>query len=149
MRKARYDMKQVICKNASLIGSSTCIARPGYWIHFKDGGPDFGRVLGRVAKTDGYDCKGWLAVVVFHGHHGFCGFRWVDPDDVRECYPYTPHKILAWLTGPDWVKSKADIARIIAMSEHGTLSEDYIDNRDKPDQAYNARPEYVQQFLLD
>lgn len=150
MRKARYDMKRVICKYASLIGSSTRIAKPGHWVALDTSYRMVGRVLGRVAECDrdGADCKGYLAVVVFHGGHGFCGIRWVHPDDVRECYEHAPQRILAWLTGDEWVKNKGDIARIIAMSGYGTLSEDYIETRDDPEKAYNSRPEYVQQFLL-
>lgn len=152
MRKARYDMRQVICKNASLLGSATRIVRPGYWVTFDQGAgaPTMGRVLGRIAETDrdGENCAGWLAVIAFFAGHGFCGVRWVNPDDVREAYANPPRAILEWLTGPQWVKSAADIARIVAMSQHGTLSEAYIGNRDNPDQAYNARPEYVAQFIL-
>ena len=32
MRKARYDMQKVVCKNSSCIGYSSNIAKPGYWI---------------------------------------------------------------------------------------------------------------------
>ena len=148
MRKARYDLKQVICPKASCLGHSSNVAKPGYWIAF---GPaqTIGRVLGRIAETDGpNNCKGHLAVIRLSCEATHAHIAWVDPQEVTACYSAPPAKLLAWLTGSEWVKDKGDIARIIAMSQHGTLSESYIDNRDKPEQAYNARPEYVQQFIL-
>lgn len=152
MRKARYDMRRVVCRNASLLGSATRIAKPGHWVIFDQGAgaPTMGRVLGRIAECDqdGADCRGYLAVIAFYGGHGFCGVRWVNPDDVRECYARPPRAILEWLTGPEWVKSAADIGRILAMSQHGTLSEDYIGTRNDPEKAYNARAEYIGQFIL-
>jgi hypothetical protein len=152
MRKARYDMKQVICPNASLIAYGTRVVRPGYWIEFKVGSNrELGRVLGRVAETDrdGIDCTGHLAVIrlICEGTAG--GICWVPPADVIYALEKPPAKFLAWITGDEWVKSQDDIARIVAMNEHGTLSESYIENRDNPDQAYNARPEYIKQFILD
>lgn len=152
MRKARYDMKQVVCPNASTLGYGKNIVRPGYWVRFAHGaGDEIGRVLGRIAETDrdGNACKGFLAVIrlICEGTAG--GIAWVDPRDVTYALEKPPAKFLAWITGDEWVKSKDDIARIIAMHEHGTLSESYIENRDNPDQAYNARPEYIKQFILD
>lgn len=151
MRKARYDMRQVICPNSSCIGYSSNIAKPGYWVTVREGlsAPYLARVLGRVAETDrdGLDCKGHLAVVRLFDTH--CTVRWVHPYSVQDCFEKPPAKLLAWLTGDEWVKRKDDIARIVAMSEHGTLSESYIANRDNPEQAYNARPEYVKQFILE
>lgn len=152
MRKAKYDMRQVICSNASCIGYSSNVARPGYWIRVKHepACPTVGRVLGRIAETDrgGMDCAGWLAVVTLHGSLRFAGIRWINPADVIECYEKPPADLLTWITGAEWVKNKDDIARIVAMSEHGTLSDEFIGNRDNPDQAYNARPAYVSQFIL-
>lgn len=152
MRKARYDLRRVVCPNATLLGSATRIAKPGYWVYFNQGAgaPTMGRVLGRIVETDrdGKDCAGYLAVIAWHGMHGFCGVRWVDPAEVTECHANPPRAILEWLTGAEWVKNKNDIARIVAMSQHGTLSDSYIGNRDNPEQAYNARPEYVRQFIL-
>lgn len=143
MRKARYDLKQVICPNASTIGYSTYVAKPGYWITTAF---STARVLGRIAEP--YECKGWLAVVSLLQGHRSAGIRWIDPKEVTAVYATPPAQLFQWLTGPDWVKSPKDIARIIAMHEHGTLQEQFIANRDLPDQAYNARPEYAQQFIL-
>lgn len=152
MRKAKYDMRQVVCPNSSGLGYSSNIAKPGYWVSFN--GPSdqqcFGRVIGRIAETDrdGKDCRGYLAVVRLFMELTHAGIAWVNPSDVTACYENPPAELLAWITGAEWVKSKSDIARIIAMSEHGTLSDSFIGNRDNPEQAYNARPEYAAQFIL-
>lgn len=159
MRKARYSMKQVICRNSSLLGFSSNLAKPGYWVAWRDspvvGQPlpelRIGRVLGRIEEAEGYNlpkCAGFLAVVALTMECTHAGVRWVNPADVTQCYEKPPAELLAWLTGDAWVKNKNDIARIVAMSEHGTLSDRYIANRDNPDQAYNARPEYIKQFIL-
>lgn len=152
MRKARYDMRQVICPNATTLGHCTVIAKPGRWIAWDDGAQRIGRVLGRIAETDyrdGTTCAGWLAVIGLFCEATAAGIRWVNPAHVQAIYKEPPAQLLAWLTGAEWVKNKNDIARIIAMSQHGTLSESYIANRDNPEQAYNARPEYVAQFILN
>lgn len=154
MRKARYDMKQVICPNASLIGYGQYIVRPGYWIAYRgntENKIEIGRVLGRIAETDrgGDDCKGYLAVIRLIMEATAGGIAWVNPVDVVYALEKPPRNFLAWITGDDWVKNKGDIARIIAMCQHGTLSESYIENRFDPEAAYNARPEYVKQFILD
>ena len=154
MRKARYDMRQVVCRNSSLIGYSTNIAKPGYWIASRsdvEGETRLGRVLGRIAETDrlgGTDCVGWLAVVGLgiEATHAFV--RWINPADVIACYEKSPAALLSWLTGDEWVRSKRDIARLVAMSEYGTMSEKFIASRNDPDKAYNARQEYVDQFIL-
>lgn len=143
MRKARYDLQQVLCRHSSTLGHSTCIAKPGYWITTAF---STARVLGRIAEP--YECKGWLAVVSLHTGHRSAGIRWLDPKEVTACYAQPPQQLLAWITGPDWVKNKSGIARIIAMSEHGTLQEQFIATRDDPEKAYNCRPEYAQQFIL-
>lgn len=150
MRKARYDLRKVVCPNSSYLGYSSNVAKPGYWITWVGDHPGFnvGRVLGRIAETDGPDCKGWLAVITLFSSHNAAGIRWIKPTWVNTVYEKPPAKLLAWITGETWVKNKHDIARIIAMSEHGTLQEQFIENRDNPDQAYNARPEYIQQFIL-
>ena len=146
MRKARYDLKQVICKNSSHIGHSSNVARPGSWITIDTGRT--ARVLGRIAETDGpNDCVGWLAVITLYARSA--GIAWIDPHDVRECYGTPPVNLMDWLTSPDWVKSKQDIHHIIAMDQHGTTQEQFIATRHDPDKAYNARPEYVAQFILN
>ena len=145
MRKARYDLKQVICPNASTLGYSIRVARPGYWVETREG--RYCRVLGRIAESDGSnECAGYLSVIALYTCSA--ALRWLHPCDVNACYEHPPAQLFQWLTGPDWVKSPKDIARIIAMHEHGTLQEQFIVNRDLPDQAYNARPEYVAQFIL-
>lgn len=152
MRKAKYDMRRVICKNSSCIGNSSNIAKPGFWIVYcDDSGKQYaGRVLGRIAETDrdGKDCAGHLAVMRLHTGMRSAGIAWVHPDSVRDVYEHPPAALLEWITGPEWVKSAADIARIIAMDQHGTTCESFIDSRHAPDKAYNSRPEYVQQWIL-
>lgn len=147
MRRARYDLKQVICKNSSCIRHSSNIARPGYWITY--GAHNTGRVLGRIAETDRpNDCVGYLAVMRLSPGMQSAGIDWVNPSTVTNVYSTPPAQLLAWITAPDWVESKHDIARIIAMDQHGATQEQFIATRDDPDKAYNARPEYVAQFIL-
>lgn len=151
MRKAKYDLRKVVCPNSSCLGYSSNIAKPGYWIAWDDGnGPQLGRVLGRIADTDvgGKVCEGYIAVVRLMMECTHAGVSWVDPKSVTRCYVKPPRHLLAWITGDVWVNSAKDIARIVAMSEHGTLSESFITTRDDPEKAYNARPEYVAQFIL-
>ncbi len=151
MQKARYDLRKVTCKNSSLIGFSSNVAKPGYWVVCKTdpaGTPVMGRVMGRVAESQNGEGVGHLAVMVLGmgGTHAFV--RWIDPALVSECYETAPADLLAWLTGDNWVKDKNDIARLVAMSQYGTTSDRYIASRDDADKAYNARPEYVRQFIL-
>lgn len=143
MRKAQYDRKQVICKNSSFIGYSTRIAKPGYWIVFRlsETKTCMARVLGRIASCDsqGFDCTGWLAVMRLGDSGRHTWVNWVNPDDVLECYETAPYNLLSWLTGENWVKTKDDIERIVAMSEHGTTCTSYIDSRDDPEKPYNRK----------
>ena len=149
MRKARYNMQQVICRNASHIGYSTTRAKPGYWVAYKNFGvPHIGRVLGRIAETDrqGLDCKGYLAVMVLGMDCTHAGVQWVDPSYVTHCYERPPAALLTWITNPiNWVKSKHDIARLIAMARHGTTSDQFIATRNDPDKPYN-NPAHAEAF---
>lgn len=159
MRKAKYDRKQVICKKSSCIGHSTNVARPGSWIRYNvdetgsmRAHSRIGRVLGRIDRADGpdgFEYRGWLAVIYLSLSGRTGAIAWVDPDTVRECYENPPANLFAWITGEQWVKTKGDIARIIAMAQHGTTGEEYIATRDDPDKPYNARPEYARQFVLE
>lgn len=153
MRKARYDLRQVICKNARCFGYSSNVAKPGYWVSFtgSSGEKCSGRVLGRIAETDrdGKNCSGYLAVIRLTLECTHAGIAWVNPTDVTHCYRNPPADLFAWITGPEWVKNKRDIARIVAMNEHGTLSDSFIATRNDLEKAYNARPEYVSQWVLE
>lgn len=153
MRRAKYSMKRIICPNASSIGYSTTICKPGYWVVWVEDGREYsGRVLGRIEETENKnglkDCAGMITVIRFYSGGRSCGVAWVDRHSVRECYPNPAANLAKWITGDDWVKSKKDILRIIAMQQHGTLSEEYIGDRDNPEKPYNCRPEYVNQFEL-
>lgn len=152
MRKFRMSGRKVICPNASTLGYSTNTARPGSWIMYTtDGAPIVARVLGRIEATDRQgmlECTGWLAVVRLHGGMTGASVAWVDPADVLECRDNPPAEMLAWITGSDWPKDAAGRARVVAMSEHGTLSEQFITTRDDPAKPYNSRPEYVAQWAL-
>jgi hypothetical protein len=152
VRKAKYDRRKVICRKASCIGYSSNVAKPGYWVSFVGGSGELciGRVIGRIAETDfeGTDCRGYLAVMTLSCECTHSFVRWVNPDDVRHCYETPPAALLTWITGADWVKSAADVARLIAMSQHGATSDQFIATRNDPEKAYNARPEYVNQWVL-
>lgn len=151
MRRAKYDMRQVICKNSSIIGYSSNIAKPGHWVMWRDiGFRSVGRVIGRIAETDrgGENCAGYIAVMRLTTELTHAMVAWVNPLFVTHCYAQPPQDLLTWITGSEWVRSKADIARLVAMAQHGTTADQYIANRDNPEQPYNCRPEYVQQFIL-
>jgi len=151
MRKAKYSGKKVICKNSSLIGYSANVAKPGYWVTWSEGEErNTGRVIGRIDRTDndGEDCAGFLAVMRLSESLTHAGVRWVDPADIVSCYATAPADLLAWITGKDWPKDAAGILRLIAMSQHGTCSNEYIASRDDDDKPYNARPEFNAQYSL-
>ena len=152
MRKATYSLKKVICPNAHCIGSSSNVAKPGYWVSYSEGPgkPQYlGRVLGRIDETDSPDyCVGYIAVIRLILDGKAAGIAWMNPRDVSACYERPPTALFSWLTGADWVKNKNDIARIVAMSEHGTLSDQFIESRHDPEKRYNASPAYIAQFIL-
>lgn len=152
MRRASYDLRKVICPHAHCIGYSSNVAKPGYWLTWQNGERvEVGRMVGRIARTEGVnpaDCAGWILSVRLICENTAAHCYWVNPSDVIACYENPPAALLAWITGPEWVKNKSDIARIVAMSEFGTMSEPYIASRHDPEKAYNARPEYVAQFIL-
>lgn len=151
MIKCKIDRRQVICKNASTLGSFTSKVKPGYWITWFDSYKvRCGRVIGRITETDylevGERYKVRLAVMEFWVDTAHCSVVWVDPDTVQTALPTAPAQLLAWLTSEEFLKT--DPHKLIAMAYYGTLSERYIASRDDPDKAYNARPEYVDQFKL-
>lgn len=150
MRKAAYSCKRVICPNASLIGDSTRIAKPGHWIVWRDGEAwRVGRVMGRIEKNDGPNYyAGHIVAMCLSTDLESAGIRWVNPADVTHCSESAPAQMLAWISGPEWVKNKKDIARLIAMAQHGTTSERYIGTRNDADKPYNSRPEYAAQWVM-
>ena len=151
MRKFKMSGRRVICRNASLIGHSTNVARPGSWIVFNDDGLRVARVLGRIERTDngGEDCRGWIAAVCLFVDASFANIAWVNPADVVRCLDAPPRAMLDWITGADWPKDAAGRARVVAMGAHGTLSEQFITTRDDPAKPYNSRPEYAAQWTLE
>ena len=142
MRKARYDLQKVICKNSSFLGYSSNVAKPGYWITTAH---NVYRVLGRVTEPNP---KPMIAAVRLSKDLTFAHVVWVNPDDVTQCEEKPPAWLMAWITAPQWVRTAKDIHRIVAMSAHGTLSEQFIETRDDPEKAYNRQPGYVDQFIL-
>ena len=148
MRKARYNLRQTVCPKSSCIGYSSNVAKPGYWIAY-DGG--IARVLGQIEECPydgGVSVKGWIVAIRLIMECTHAGVTWIDPQTVTHCYSKPPADLLTWFTGDEWVKNKGDIARIIAMGEHGTLSDSFISTRNDPDKPYNSRPAYVAQFIL-
>jgi hypothetical protein len=151
MRKARYDLQQVICRNSSLLGYATRVVRPGYWVAWTMSNDlRVGRVMGRVAETDldGANCAGWLVVMLLDSTHSHAYTVWVDPLWVTYAVEKPPKELLTWITGDEWVKNKEGLHRLLAMSQHGTTSEQYIASRNDPDKPYNSRPAYVSQWIL-
>lgn len=152
MRRAKYSAKKVYLPNASRLGFDTSIARPGSWITYLLGTQHVtARVLGRIDETprDGLeDCSGWLAVLRLNDGADEAFVAWVDPKTVIRCHNRPPRALLAWITGDEWAKRGSDVAFYIAMSQHGTTCDRYIESRHDPERAYCRRPEYVDQFNL-
>jgi hypothetical protein len=116
------DNRRTVCCNSLLLGSSTNVAKRGSWIVFStfEGSANAcGRVLGRV-HADG---KTWIEVVALLGSDLQCpAIRWVEPEQVRECYSSPPRRIFNFITG-DWRDSEAIRARVA----RGFLSDSYLD----------------------
>lgn len=125
------DGKQVICRNATLIGFATCKARVGSYFVYHDGTEQrMARMLGRIAfapalpDIDGKYGTGAkhiknhiLAMVWFPMGH--CAERWIDPADVIECYANPPADIAAFFFAP---KIPYDAQTMRRLMEYGTCS---------------------------
>ena len=166
MRRAKYSAKKIYLPNASRIGFGVIWAKPGHWLTWKDttdtgeGQRHCGRVLGRVECASyvigvgTQDCAGWIAVVQLADDMTHAYVRWVDPDWVEVCHEEPPARLMDWITGKEWPKRAADIPRILAMANYGTLSESYISKRNDPDKPYNGRngtisaDEFNSQYVL-
>ena len=124
------DGKQVICRNATLLGFATCKARVGSYFVYHDGTEQrMGRMLGRVAYAPALqgDTKPIvnhiLAMVWFPMGH--CCERWINPADVIECYTNPPASIAAFFFAP---KIPYDAQTMRRLMEHGTCSDHYIEH---------------------
>lgn len=153
MRRAKYSAKHVRLPHASTLGFDVTVAKPGYWIMWtEEGQTHVGRVLGRIDEAERGeglpDCKGHLAVIALACDLHHAHVRWVDPADVERCQPTPPAALLAWITGEDWPATAREIPRIIAMADYGTCSQTSINFRNDPSRHYNARPEYIAQYVL-
>lgn len=155
MRRAKYSAKKVYLPNATSIGYCVKWAKPGYWIMWnaQPGVLSVGRVLGRIEwaqfnEGNREDVRGYLAVMALADDCTHAYVRWVAPKEVACCQEKPPRALLDWITGDKWAKRGADVGWYIALAEHGTTSDSYIATRDDPAKAYNARPEYVAQFII-
>lgn len=111
------DKKQVICRNSSLLGYSTCKVRFGMIVRYKNGEFDnmIGRVAGRIAYAPALGetpvIRNWILVMALGPNLTYAMERWVNPDDVIEAYdPSRPDTdILEFITeffSPSWHQHK-------------------------------------------
>lgn len=117
------DRRQVICKNASVIGYSTRKVRVGDFVMWDENGQrQVGRMLARMT-WNGIEgkCK-YIVVARLANDCTFVGGeRWVKPDDVMEAYPqgYYVGKVKAAMRlflGDEMRKrAKRDITDVRAM----------------------------------
>ena len=153
MRRAKYSAKKVRLPNVPVFGFNVQEAKPGHWVMWDEGSRRVGRVLGRIEHAqfnDGNleDVRGWLAVMQLSDNMTHAYIRWIDPARVVECYEKPPAALLAWITGDEWAKRGADVARYVAMSEHGTTCNEYIATRDDPKKPYNRNADFAKQYEL-
>lgn len=147
---AIIDRKQVICRNASLIGYSHCTVRFGDIVIYKNGDFDrmIGRVAGRIKYAPGFDdtptIRNWLLVIALGSDLTFGMERWINPDDVIQAYdPNNPERyksvveFISSFFSPDWKKHSVQDLR--AYCEYGSntpedykKTEHYIRNHAKP-----------------
>lgn len=146
MRRAIYSAKKVFLPNTYRGGSGVSHARPGYWLTWLDANRmRNGRVLGRIDKSDGDDCEGFIAVMALSDNATHAYIRWVNPVDVRECHEAPPRALLAWLTGGEWATEGSEVSYYIALAEEGITSERFIASRNDPD---SARAECRRQYEI-
>lgn len=138
----RIDSRQVICRNASLIGYSTRTARVGSFLIYADGAkrggsdrPQMARMLGRV-HADG---RTYILAMVLSSTCGSAFERWIAPDDVLECYDKAPAKLAAFFFGelPRELVREPQLMR--RLMDHGTIGEEYIDHLQERVQMFQGR----------
>ena len=107
------DNRVTLCPNSSHLGFSTNKAKRGSWITFEiDNLHGAGRVVGRV------HCEGKTYIEIIAtgiGMH-WAGVRWIEPCDVRSCYPAPNDAIMHFFLG-DWT----DAESILATAARGML----------------------------
>jgi hypothetical protein len=125
------DGRQVICRNASLLGYSTCRARVGcFFVYYDEAGTNhLARMLGRVAFAPAIGrgekpIKNFILAMVLTSWAQSAMERWVDPATVLAVYEKPPTNLAAFFFQP---KLPYDAQTMRRLMEHGTVSDEYIE----------------------
>ena len=102
------DNRKTICPNSTGLGFSSNVAKRGNWITWEvDNHKHCGRVVGRV------HCEGktYIEVIATGVEFSAAHVRWINPADVRSCYPMPNLDVIAFMTGawsdPDAILTRA------------------------------------------
>jgi hypothetical protein len=121
-RTVTVSQEKVICPNASTLGYSTNVARPGDFITTDAG--DNCRVLGKIIENDSRSTfNGYLLALVFGSNDSFLMERWIDPASVVSVLP--PSEVIHLLR---WFAQDTLPAPDLCCyaASYGTLSGYYI-----------------------
>lgn len=138
---AVIDARQVICKNASLIGFGTLKARVGSFLTYEDSaGMHYARMLARIKYApalagDEAPIRNWLLCAVLSRYGSNIGEHWVNPDWVRTI-ELVPTRTAEFFFAPKLQYTANMYRRLI---EHGTLQEHYIDQHAERVAEFKAR----------
>jgi hypothetical protein len=136
----KIDNRKVICKNSTLIGHSTNVCKAGdFFTYCTDGAQThLARSLGRVSapslSPNDSPIKGYILAMVLSNDATFAFERWVNPDDVLSVNPVPTH-MAAFFFAPT-IPYDAEMIR--RLGEHGTLSDEFIENAAHHVAAWNA-----------
>lgn len=134
-KKSRY------LKNASTLGYGKYKVEPGdliTWCYGDDSVLHTGRVMGLVdaparrtgvPEHDAEAVKGWLCVMRFDPDMTHAYPVWVNPDDVTSAKACPGGKLVAFLLSDEFQTMEID--DLLFLSRYGTLSESYIEGREK------------------
>jgi hypothetical protein len=129
---ATIDGKQVICRNASLLGYSTRRARVGcFFVYYEeDGSNHVARMLGRIAHAPGLPperkpIKNHILAMALMSWAQSAAERWIDPATVIAVYEKPPTRLAAFFFAE---KLPYDAHTMRRLMEHGTLQDQFIEH---------------------
>lgn len=129
-RDATIDGKQVICRNASMLGYSSVKLRVGMVFTVSDeygGDGSAFRMIGRIAyapalRGDAGPIRNWILALVLSNDGTFCYERWINPEHVTSTHP-VPSRMAEFFFAP---KLPYDVATLRRLEEYGTLSDQFV-----------------------
>lgn len=137
-----YQRQTGYLKRASTFAYGKYKAAPGDIVTWcdEDNGPTrhMGRVIGLVdapprrtgnVEYDAEAVHGWLCVMRFDSDLMHAYPVWVDPDMVTKAIECPKGKLIAFLLSDEFHEMTVD--DLLFLSRYGSLSESYIENRDK------------------